>query len=469
MNSQKAPLTPFLLAMIILSTILSIRNWPFLVEYGFSSLVYLLAAVCAFFIPISLVSAELASGWPHQGGIYVWVKEALGKKGAFLSIWFLWISNVVWYPLVLTFISTTILYSFAPELAKQPLYVIPVMLTIYWGVLLSNLFGIRYSGWFGTVTFLLGTLLPGLALIVFGAIWIFSGHTSHIDFSLNALIPRQVHLNEIIFLVSMVLCFAGMEMNAIHAKDVQNPSKNFPKMIFLSAFIIVVMMMLGIFSIGIALPKENVNLTTAVMDTISFYLKGFHLEGYLVVFSCIIAFGALGAMSSWIVGTSKGLLFASEQNHLPPFLSKLNRYDVPTNLMLLQGAIVSLLIFMFVAMPSLSSAFWILTALSSQLYLITYVLMFVSAILLRLKKPDVPREYTVPGGNKGLFLISGLGIATCVFAFFIGLIPPAQLKVGSIVFYEFFLILSIALCTLVPFLFLRRQKRAPVLLEEPKS
>ena len=80
--------------MINVATILSIRNWPVSAEYGLSSVVFLLLALLFFFIPAALVSAELATGWPQAGGVFVWVKEALGPRLGFLAIWLLWIENV---------------------------------------------------------------------------------------------------------------------------------------------------------------------------------------------------------------------------------------------------------------------------------------------------------------------------------------------------------------------------------------
>ncbi len=462
---QKAPLTPFFLTMVILGTILSIRNWPFLVEYGFSSSIYLLTAAFVFFIPVSLVSAEMASGWPEKGGLYVWVKEALGRNAAFLSIWFLWISNAVWYPTILSFIASTAFYSFAPSLANDPFYVMLLMLSLFWGVLISNLLGIRYSAWFGTIAFLLGTLLPGMLLIFFGGLWLTQGQFSHIDFSLSALIPPKTHLNELIFLVSMVLSFAGMEMNAIHARDVENPKKNFPKAIFLSALIIVLLTMMGIFAIGIVIPKEKVNLATAVMEAAAYYLENYHLSGMLPFFSLMISMGALGCVSSWIVGTSKGLFFASENEALPKSLFRLNRHGVPVFLMFTQGVIVSLLAFLFVTMPNLNSVFWILTALSSQLYLITYILLFISGCLLRLKKPSVPREYAIPFGKIGIFTVSGIGLTSSIFAFVIGFIPPAQIQVKNALLYKLFLMLGIALCSLIPYLLLRKKNSSSAFAE----
>ncbi len=81
----------FILTMINIATILSIRNWPISAQYGLSSIVFLTLALLFFFIPAALVSAELATAWPQKGGIFVWVKEALGHRLGFLAVWLLWL------------------------------------------------------------------------------------------------------------------------------------------------------------------------------------------------------------------------------------------------------------------------------------------------------------------------------------------------------------------------------------------
>ncbi len=119
--------------------------------------------------------------------------------------------------------------------------------------------------------------------------------------------------------------------------------------------------------------------------------------------------------------------------------------------------IVSILAGVFFAMPSLSSAFWILTVLSSQLYLIAYAMMFISAFLLRLKRPDVIRDYAIPYGKMGIAFVGGIGLLTAIFSFFIGFIPPAQMHVGDFFFYEAFLLGGILLCTSIPLLLQRKK------------
>ena len=91
----------FALAMINVAAVLSIRNFPSMAEYGWSSIGWYVIGTILFLIPISLAGAELATGWPVGGGIYAWVKQAFGDKGGFTAIFCEWSNNLVWFPTVL--------------------------------------------------------------------------------------------------------------------------------------------------------------------------------------------------------------------------------------------------------------------------------------------------------------------------------------------------------------------------------
>jgi amino acid transporter len=157
----------------------------------------------------------------------------------------------------------------------------------------------------------------------------------------------------------------------------------------------------------------------------------------------LAAFGAVGGVLAWIAGPSKGLLATAKDGDLPPFLAHTNNAGVQTHILYIQGCIVTIISLVYIIMPNISSAFFLLTALTAVLYLIMYILLYASAIKLRYSQPDVERSYKVPGGKAGIWIIAGTGLLAVSFAFFIGFFPPAQLKVGSPTFYVVFLIVGV--------------------------
>ena len=450
-------LSIFTLAMINVAAIGSVKNWPFTAEYGFSSLFYFVLAALVFFFPISLVSAELATSWPKKGGVYLWVKEAFGPKWGFLAIWLQWVENIPWYPTVLSFTASTIAYIFNPDFSNNVTYTVLVVIILYWGATIVNLFGMKTSGWISDLGAFCGSLIPGTLIIILGFFWFFGGSPLQIEFSWNNLIP-DFTLEHMVFFTGVVLAFCGMEMSAVHALDVRDPQKNYPKAILISAVLILGLSILGVISISMVVPQKEISLTAGTMQAFSVFLNRYHLKPLIPFIATLMTIGLFGSVSTWIIGPTKGLLAAGLEGHLPVLLHKTNDKQAPVALMILQGIIVTILALMFLLMPSVSSAFWILTVLVAQLYLLMYILVFAAALRLRYKKPDVVRPYRIPGGKPGMWLVSGLGILGSTFALLIGYLPPSQIEIGNRFFYSMFLAMGSLIGCVTPFIILLFKK-----------
>ena len=113
-GSQKPErsLTVFALVMITTGIITSIHGAPSMAEYGFSLVFIYLFVAIVFLMPSALISAELATGWPEDGGVYVWVKQAFGERMGFVAVWQQWIENVIWFPSILTVTIVAATYGF---------------------------------------------------------------------------------------------------------------------------------------------------------------------------------------------------------------------------------------------------------------------------------------------------------------------------------------------------------------------
>jgi putative glutamate/gamma-aminobutyrate antiporter len=457
-SKPRRVLSIFVLAMLNVSVMASLRNLPLVAEYGLGAVIFFLLVALCFLLPCALISAELATGWPKTGGIYIWVREALGDRWGFFSVWVQWAHNLSWYPVILAFVATMLAQIVNPSLADNKYYVLTVVLCSFWGMTLLNYLGIRTSSWFSTLGVIVGTILPGLLIIILGVSWIIQGHPSQITFSVDALFPPITGLNNMVFLAGMFLAFAGLEVTAAHAGNVINPQKNFPRSILLAAAITFVLFMLGALSIAIVIPKAEINLVAGVIDAFQKFFSVYNLEWILPIMAFLLIIGAVAEVNAWIIGPVKGLYATSIHGNLPPFFQNLNKRGVPTHLLLFQAIVVSVTALVFLEMPSISASFWILSALSAQSYLIMYILMFISAIKLRYSKPHVPRAYKVPYKAKGIWLMAILGILSSLFAIFIGFVPPAQLQTGSLLFYETFLIIGLFVMCGIPLIIYQFRK-----------
>lgn len=294
--------------------------------------------------------------------------------------------------------------------------------------------------------------MPGVLIIVLGIVWLAVGDPSQIPISGSALVPDLSKFSNIVLAAGILLAFAGMEMSAVHAREVNNPGRDYPRAIFLSTIIVLLVFVLGTVSIAVVVPHEKLSLVAGLMQAFTMFLDTFGLAWLIPIIALLVALGAFGQVSTWIPGPSKGLLAVARHGYLPPFLQHVNREGVQTNILLVQAGIVTALSLVFLFMPTVSTSYWLLTALTVQLYLLMYVLMFISAIRLRYSRPDVPRAYKIPGGNLGMWLVACVGLLGAFFAIAIGYVPPTQLQIGNIVFYEAFLIIGLVVMCAVPLL-----------------
>lgn len=458
MNNPSKPLSIFSLAMINVAVICSIKNWPITAEYGFSSVFFYIIGTLFLFIPVSLVSAELATGWPKKGGIYIWIKEAFGENIAFLAIWLLWVENVVWYPTILSFLAGTLAYAIHPSFSDNPTYTFVCILLIFWGASLINLKGMKTSSLITNFSVIFGTIVPGIAIILMGLLWMLLGKPSYISFTLDSFFPPLDSIGSWVLLVGVLLGFSGMEMSSIHANDVNNPQRDYPRAIAISGALIVLLSVLGTLAIAIVVPQKSIALHAGGMEAMSIFLRAYGMPWAVPLLAIFISLGAFGGVSTWLVGPTRGLLAAAQAGDFPPLLHKENKHGMPTTIIIGQAIIVSILSLLFLFLPSVNSSFWILIAIASQVYLVMYGLLFVAAIRLRYKAPTVVRQYKIPFGNTGMWIVALTGFTTCVFCFFLGFVPPSQLEITNFFLFESIMVLSITALCFTPYIILRFKK-----------
>ncbi|MBS3903925.1 MAG: amino acid permease [Simkania sp.] len=457
-SQPKRVLNVFVLALLNVSMMASLRNLPLVAEYGLSAVFYYFIVAICFLIPSALVSAELATGWPKTGGVYIWVREGLGDRWGFMAIWMQWVHNVSWYPVILAFIATSLAYVFNPELATNKLFVLSVVLIGFWSMTLLNYLGIKTSSLFSAIGVILGTIAPGLLIIALGFIWWLNGNPIHISFTAQSLFPDVTEVGNLVFLTGLFLAFAGLEVSSAHAREVKDPQKNYPRSIILAAIITFFLFMLGALAISFVIPKEQINLASGLMEAFKVFFSHWNLEWILPIMGILLIIGAAAEVNAWIAGPVKGLYATSIHGNLPIVFHKVNQHDTPTNLLLFQAIIVSIAACVILFMPTISSAYWILSALSAQTYLVMYILMFIAAIRLRYVKSHVPRTYRIPFQHKGIWIAGGLGATASTLALLIAFIPPTQIQVGSTIFYDSFLITSFVLMCALPLIIYQCRK-----------
>jgi len=446
----------FALAMINVAAVLSIRNFPSMAEYGWSSIGWYILGTILFLVPISLAGAELATGWPEGGGIYAWVRQAFGEKGGFTALFCEWSNNLVWFPTVLSFIASTLAFALTPDLANNHLYMFSVMMIAFWGTTLIAYFGPEVSTKFGNVGVILGSIIPSI-LIIFLGIWWFSSGSAIVlpPFSPAAMVPA-ISLATLPFFSTIILLFAGMEMAGFHALETKNPQKDYPVAMGLSAIIIFICTVFATLAIAFVIPADKLNLASGVMQAIQYFFEAAGLAQYVAPMAVLITIGGVVSLAAWLIGPALGLGVVAEEGNMPPVFDRTNRYGAPVAILVMQALIGSGISLLYVFLPSVNQAYWILSAMTTELLCIVYFFVFAALIKLRYTKPDVPRPFRIPGGMAGIWLVGGLGLFGVCFAFIVGLMPPAFFPNAPV--YIGAVLLGTFLLAVPPMIFLKFKK-----------
>ncbi|MEX0991190.1 MAG: amino acid permease [Actinomycetota bacterium] len=456
-KARVVKLSVFALAMINVAAIVSARNLPIMAIYGWSMIALFAFSILVFLIPISMAAAELGTAWPRDGGIYAWVKQAFGGRLGFLAVWCDYSENLVWFPTVLAFIASSLAYVFDPALASNKLFLVATMLAFFWTATIVNLFGVRTSSAVGTVGTLIGSILPGVLVVILAAILLGGGTPSAIPFSAEALVP-DLNIHNLAFLGGIILLFTGMEMAGFHSREMRDPGRDIPRAFLLGVVIIITFSVVASLAVALVLPAKQISLVSGTMEMFRKVFDQLNVGWLVKPVALLVTIGGLAHITPWILGPAKGVGAVARSGYAPPRLGRTNRRDVPVSLVIIQGIGGSLFALLFLFIPSVSTSYWMLSAITAQVVVLMYGLMFASVIRLRYTQPGTPRPYRIPGGKLGVWLVAGIGIAGCATSLYLGFVPPSQLKTGNPLTYVLILAAGVILLSAPPFIFALFQK-----------
>jgi amino acid transporter len=452
-NRYKLSLLTF--TLITGAALLQTRDYPTMAVTGWNTIVFNLLAVIMFLFPCALVAAELATGWPGEGGVYTWVKEAFGEHWGFTASWLQWFQMTIAFVTILAFIAGVLSYIFNPTLADNKLFIFLIIILVWWGVTFVDLRGLKTSSWISSVFLILGVFLPMATLIVGGVTYIASGAPIKLTVypTWNDLIPNLTNFRSFVLLVTFTFTYTGIEVTSAHAEDMKNVHRDYPLGVFIIGAIAAVSSIIGSLIVGLVLPVEKLVLTAGLMQTYENIFSWFGFGWMMPVIAVLIALGSIGKITTWVIGPVRGLGRAAREGLLPPILQKHNEAGVPVNMLVLQAIFVTIWGLIFVLLPGgVNSAFWMLLALTTTVYIVMYVLMYIAVVKLRYSQSNVKRTFKVPGGKIGMWVTSGWGIVSMIIIFVLALLPPSQSSVESIslIAFEALMIVGTIAVVLVP-------------------
>jgi glutamate:GABA antiporter len=363
---------------------------------GPSTIAWWIITLLLFFIPYGLITAELGSTYPDQGGLYIWIKRAFGAKWAARSTWYYWINVALWMPSVYILFAGVFAQMFFPDMSLWLQIGIGIVLT--WITVLIGVMTLEMGKWVPNV----GAILKAAIMLVLGAGGVIYAiqHGPANELTFTSMLPSwDAGLQ---FLPVIVYSFMGFELMSGAGEEMQNPGRDIPVAIITSGALIAFFYLFATVGILLALPLDQLGLVSGIIDTLRAVLGNSTLANIAVI---VLGIGALytflANMVTWTMGANRTAAEAANEGELPAIFARVHpKNQTPVGAYVLTGIISSLVLVIYGFMAgSNEELFWTLFAFSSIIFLMPYLAMFPAFLKLRTVDANVKRPYMVPGGK----------------------------------------------------------------------
>jgi amino acid transporter len=348
------------------------------------TLIYLLVLPFFWCIPVSLVSAELTTIMPVEGGFYRWTRAAFGDFWGFLAGWWNWSASFLLGGAYAVLFTDYLVYYF-PSITgwKHWLVSVALIAVITW----INVRGIQMVGQVATALEVF-IFIPVMTMIVIALF-----HWRHNPFT-PWVPPHQATFK--IFGVGLALglwLYSGYEQLSTVAEEVENPQRAYPRALALVVPLSIAAYFLPTLA-GLASAGNWEKWHTGYFSDAAATIGGPWLGAWMTLAAMV---GNVALLNSTVLTTTRMPFAMAEDGYLPKVLTqKHSRYGTPW-----LAIVVSAVIYGSLAWRSLADLISIYIWLRSA----TTVLTVLSAWKLRRTQPDLKRSFTIPGGRAGLLYV----------------------------------------------------------------
>jgi len=364
------------------------------------TLIYLLVLPFFWCIPVSLVSAELTTAMPVEGGFYRWTRAAFGDFWGFLAGWWNWSASFLLGGAYAVLFTDYLVYYF-PGITGWKHYLVSVALiaVITW----INVRGIQMVGQVATALEIF-IFVPVMTMIVIALL-----HWHHNPF-VPLIPPRQPTFK--IFGVGLALglwLYSGYEQLSTVAEEVDNPQRAYPRALALVVPLSIAAYFLptlaGLASAG-HWEQWHTGYFSDAAKTIGGSFLGHTWLGTWMTMAAMV--GNVALLNSTVLTTTRMPFAMAEDGYLPAALTrKHSRYGTPW-----LAILVSAIIYALLAWQSLGQLISVYIWLRSA----TTVLTVLSAWKLRRTRPEMSRAFVIPGGQMGLLYVVGAPVVMALVA-----------------------------------------------------
>jgi amino acid transporter len=396
---------------------------------GTSSVTLWLLAALLFFLPTAFVVVELATRFPHEGGVYAWSKEAFGEFHGFMTGWTYWVYTFFYFPGLLMASTAMAAYidgSSGAHLVENRTFLVAGSLSMLIVAVALNIVGLDIGKWLQNAGGV-GTYVPLLMLIGLGGYaWYARGPVTH--FTLANMMPRW-NWDTVNFWPQIAFAFTGLELVATMSEEIREPRRTFPRAIFGSGILIATIYMAGTFAILAMLPAESVDVKSGAFGAIAEGSKMFRIGAFGVIAAILVTAGNAGGVGTTVAGVSRIPFVAGIDRYMPAAFGKIHpKWRTPWVSILVQAGISSLILLLIPLHESANSAYQIFVDAGTILNFIPFLYMY-AAVMKLASRPD-RRENTsavlIPGGRIGVWIAGSLGFFVVLLGIALSLIPPGD-------------------------------------------
>jgi amino acid transporter len=390
---------------------------------GPSSIVIWIGAWLCFYTPLALSVLELSSRYPSEGGLYVWSKRAFGDFSGFMSAWTYWTSNLPYFPAVLYFAASNILFmrqnAWAHLSNNATFYIVFSLLTLGIATLM-NIVGLDVGKWLHNAG-ALAMWIPAGIVIVMGLIaW--HRYGSATSFTLHSMTPKT-HLNDLIFWSVLTFAFGGCETASFMGEEIKNPRRSIPFSLLFGGATVAFCYIVGTAAILLALPSSEVSSLQGLVQAISKTSARVGFPGVLPVAAFLIALSNIGAAGAYLAAVARLPFVAGIDRFLPRSFGALHpRWKTPWVALLTQFVLGAVFIFLGQAGTSVKGAYDVLVSMGVITYFIPYLYLFAAMIKLQ-REPAGPEVIRVPGGKQVATAVATFGFLVTTLTIAMSLIP----------------------------------------------
>ncbi|WP_295745504.1 amino acid permease [uncultured Limosilactobacillus sp.] len=425
MSKQKYKYTLMTFVGVTMAIVANVRNIPTLAATGWSGIFYLLLSLLIFVIPLVGIINEFGSTFPGAGGPQLWAKESLGAQMGFVIAFVEWAQMFPGLIMVTSTLGPLTGQIFGQsELANNHWFMFGAILVSIWGMsLLSLKFDIQKIG--GDYGVYIGVYIPAIMLLILGIMTMFkvgiNVHSYLGSFSTGKLIPSFTDKQTLSYVGAIMFLFTGIEMSSVYIPELKDSKHNYARGVIISVIFILCLNMFNGLLVSNIIPMGKIQLSN-VAQAILLDCEALGLPTWIAnIFSACVVVGVILQLASWINSPQHSVSTAAKQGAVPAKWGwfKTNKYGVCDNLIWVQLIILTLLAFLYAFIKNVNQMFLALTNATSIIDFLIYAIFGISILVLRKKRPDLPRPNRLGKRGNGLaWLCAAMMWISCLFVIY---------------------------------------------------